>query len=139
MPDYAGDVSVAEAWELLKREPKAVLVDVRTRAEWQFVGVPSLEPLGKEVSFASWQNYPAMERNEDFVDAVKASGASPTAPILFICRSGARSRSAAIAMTEAGFDKCYNVAGGFEGNPDSERHRGTVSGWKAAGLPWKQE
>ena len=139
MPDYAGDISVTEAWEMLQREPDAVLVDVRTRPEWQFVGVPSLEPLGREVAFVSWQNYPAMERNERFEDAVKGVASSASAPVLFICRSGARSRSAAMAMTEAGYEKCFNVAGGFEGGPDSARHRGTVSGWKAAGLPWIQE
>ena len=139
MADYAGDLSVNDAWELLQREPKAVLVDVRTRPEWQFVGVPDLERLGKNTAFVSWQNYPGMERNGEFVAAVKAAGAAPDAPVLFICRSGGRSRAAAIALTAAGFSRCYNVAGGFEGNPDATRHRGTVDGWKAAGLPWVQE
>ena len=139
MPDYAGDLSAKEAWELLAREPEAVLIDVRTRPEWQFVGVPDLSDLGRQAVLISWQNYPGMERNESFVDAVKAQGVTPNTPILFLCRSGGRSRSAAIAATAAGFGRCYNVAGGFEGNHDSERHRGTIGGWKVAGLPWAQE
>jgi rhodanese-related sulfurtransferase len=61
------------------------------------------------------------------------------APILFICRSGGRSRAAAAALTAAGYRRCYNVAEGFEGNPDPERHRGKTGGWKAAGLPWVQD
>lgn len=139
MADYAGDLSVNEAWEMLGQEAGAVLVDVRTRPEWQFVGVPDLGRVGKKTVFVSWQNYPGMDRNSQFVDAVKSAGVSPDAPILFICRSGGRSRAAAIAMTGAGFGRCYNVAGGFEGNPDAGRHRGKTDGWKAAGLPWVQE
>jgi rhodanese-related sulfurtransferase len=59
--------------------------------------------------------------------------------MLFLCRSGARSRAAAMALTAAGYTSCYNIAEGFEGNPDAERHRGTTGGWKAAGLPWAQD
>jgi rhodanese-related sulfurtransferase len=70
--------------------------------------------------------------------ALSATGASPDTPILFLCRSGARSRAAAMAMTGAGFLKSFNVAGGFEGDLDGERHRGNANGWKAQGLPWKQ-
>lgn len=139
MADYAGDVSVNDAWEMLANEPGAALVDVRTRPEWQFVGVPDLGSVGKRPAFISWQAWPGMEPNEDFVEQVKAAGHSPELPILFLCRSGARSRAAAMAMTAAGFRRCYNVAGGFEGAPDAARHRGTVGGWKAAGLPWVQE
>lgn len=139
MAGYAGDLSAREAWELLEREKDAILVDVRTRPEWQFVGVPDLERLGKQVAFVSWQNYPGMERNAEFVAQVQAVGARQDAPVLFICRSGGRSRAAAIAVTAAGLSRCYNVAGGFEGSPDAARHRGTVDGWKASGLPWAQE
>jgi len=58
--------------------------------------------------------------------------------LLFLCRSGVRSRAAAIAMTAAGYSRAYNIAQGFEGDPDAERHRGNKNGWKASGLPWKQ-
>lgn len=136
-PNYAGDLSAAEAWELLKSDPKARLIDVRTTAEWNFVGLPDLSPLGQEAALIEWQMFPTMQPNPQFVAAASA-GADKDAPVLFLCRSGARSRSAAIALTAAGFGRAYNIAGGFEGDLDDERHRGHRNGWKAAGLPWKQ-
>ncbi|MBV9043742.1 MAG: rhodanese-like domain-containing protein [Alphaproteobacteria bacterium] len=136
---YAGDLSVEDAWELLKSDPRARLVDVRTSAEWNFVGLPDLSSLGKEVTLVEWQVFPTMQVNPAFAtDAAQASGGAKDAPVLFICRSGARSRSAAVALTREGFTRAYNVAGGFEGDLDGERHRGHSNGWKAAGLPWKQ-
>lgn len=139
MPDYAGDLSARDAWEMLGREGEAVLVDVRTRPEWQFVGVPDLDRLGKRPLFISWQIYPGMERNDGFAAQVKGAGVGPDTPLLFLCRSGGRSRAAAAMMAAAGFRRCYNVADGFEGGLDAARHRGTQQGWKAAGLPWIQE
>lgn len=139
MADYAGDVSPREAWAELQANPDAVLVDVRTRPEWGFVGVPDLSALGKEVALISWQVYPDMARNANFVAEVAALGLKPEAPVFFLCRSGARSRSAAIAMTANGFSACYNVAFGFEGDPDDARHRGRLNGWKASDLPWVQQ
>jgi rhodanese-related sulfurtransferase len=79
-----------------------------------------------------------MKVNADFVSTIEAQGLARDTEILCICRSGARSASAAAALTRAGFTNCWNVAEGFEGNRDSEGHRGTVGGWKAAGLPWAQ-
>jgi rhodanese-related sulfurtransferase len=140
-PDnYAGDVSAEEAWRVLSENPGAVLVDVRTRAEWNFVGLADLGPLGKEALLAEWQSFPTMGVNPAFVDEVGAAlkGASRDVPVLFLCRSGARSRAAAVAMTKAGFSQAYNVAGGFEGDLDETRHRGRRNGWKASGLPWIQ-
>ena len=141
-PDYAGDIDVVAAWSLLKDEPTAQLVDVRTTAEWSFVGVPDLSGLGRSLHLVEWQNFPSMAPNPAFVqdaaDAVLGAGAAKNSPVLFICRSGARSRAAAIAMTQAGFSRVYNVAGGFEGDLDPDRHRGRKNGWKAASLPWKQ-
>ncbi len=137
-PDYAGDLSAAEAWALLKSDAKARLVDVRTTAEWNFVGLPDLSDLGREVQLVEWQVFPAMQVNPDFVAATEQGGTDKAAPVLFLCRSGARSRSAAIALTRAGYARAYNVAGGFEGDLDGMRHRGQRNGWKAAGLPWKQ-
>jgi len=140
--DYAGDIDAAAAWALLEREPKAQLVDVRTVAEWNFVGLPDLSPLGRKVHCVEWQQFPSMAPNPDFVGeastALQAAGADPQTPVLFLCRSGARSRAAAIALTEAGFGQAFNIAGGFEGDLDGARHRGAVNGWKAAGLPWRQ-
>src|SRR3546814_5459105 len=86
----------------------------------------------------SWQAYPTRGGNENFVAEVEAKGIGKDQPVLLLCRSGARSRAAALALTAAGFGPCYNVAEGFEGDRDSEMHRGSVGGWKAAGLPWAQ-
>jgi len=139
---YAGDVSSEAAWELLSTVPEATLVDVRTAAEWAFVGVPDLGALGKEPILAEWQSYPTMAVDPAFAAGLAATlaagGVGPDAPVLFLCRSGARSRAAAIALTAAGFKTCLNVAGGFEGPPDGDGHRGRVDGWKARGLPWRQ-
>ena len=137
--NYAGDVSPREAWNILSSDEKAVLIDVRTAPEWSFVGVPDLGSLGKQVVRQSWQTYPRMEVDADFAARLAATVADHDAPLLFLCRSGARSRSAAMAMTQAGYRRCYNIATGFEGNHDQERHRGRAAGWKADGLPWVQD
>jgi len=135
---YAGDLSPKEAWDLLAKEPAASLIDVRTDAEWAYVGGPDIAPLGKTAHRVSWQVFPAMAINPAFADQVAKVAPDKTQPILFLCRSGARSRDAAIALTRLGYRRCYNVAEGFEGPMDSGRHRGAVSGWKVSGLPWKQ-
>ncbi len=137
-PSYAGDVSPAEAWRILQEDQRAKLVDVRSLAEWQFVGLPDLSSLGKETLCISWQVYPTMQVNQNFVGEVSARDAAPEDPLFFLCRSGQRSRAAAMTMTAAGYQRCYNVAGGFEGDPDGERHRGKTNGWKVEGLPWVQ-
>jgi rhodanese-related sulfurtransferase len=131
---YKGDIPPAEAHERLVRNPQAVLIDVRTEPEWAFVGVPAVDRLIR----LSWQAYPQMQVNADFVKQVEDSGIAKDAEILCICRSGARSANAAAALTKAGFTNCWNVAQGFEGDRDGQGHRGTIGGWKAAGLPWIQ-
>lgn len=140
--DYAGDVSPDEAMELLKSVSTSVLVDVRTRAEWQFVGIPDLASVDKSPILIEWQSYPTMARNEDFVAVLTAeldAAKIPVdAPVLFLCRSGARSKSAAVAMTAAGRTKCLNIGGGFEGSQNESSQRGSLEGWKASGLPWAQ-
>lgn len=135
---YAGDISPSRAWEILEGDAGAVLVDVRTPAEWTYVGIPDLRSLGKQPVMVPWALYPSNQINPAFAAEIAAAGIDADAPVLFICRSGVRSRAAAIAMTAHGFGTCYNVAHGFEGDPDDQRHRGTVSGWKVEGLPWLQ-
>lgn len=141
---YAGDLSPMEAWELLSKDQRAVLVDVRSQPEWSFVGQPDLSALNKKPLSISWQHWsatprPAMVANADFVAEVEAAASDKDAPLIFLCRSGVRSKSAAIAVTARGYRRCYNLAGGFEGPHDSAKHRGAVAGWKASGLPWIQE
>jgi rhodanese-related sulfurtransferase len=141
---YAGDITPEEAWKVLNDDPRAVLVDCRTDAEWRFVGVPDLTDLGREVVYVEW-NRTDGSRNEDFVDDLVAAGVEPGVgphasrgrPVVFLCRSGNRSIGAAKAATEAGIAPSYNVLDGFEGDLDEDKHRG-ATGWKAVGLPWKQ-
>ena len=139
---YAGNLSVADAYAILTADEKSVLVDVRTQPKWTYVGVPDLGRLGKTPIFQEWQIYPSMQVAADFtprlVAALKARGADVSTPVLFICRSGVRSRSAAIALTEAGWSRCYNIAEGFEGELDGTRRRGALGGWRVRGLPWTQ-
>jgi rhodanese-related sulfurtransferase len=120
---------------MLRDMPDAVLVDVRTRAEWHFVGVPVLDELGKEARFAEWISYPGGEPNPDFLDQV-TGGLEPGQPILLLCRSGARSLGAAKALTEAGYGPAYNISAGFEGALDDTGRRS--SGWRHADLAWRQ-
>jgi len=137
--DYAGDLAASEAYSLLAREPSAQLVDVRTIPEWNFVGVPDLSAVGRKVQCIEWQMFPSMQVNPDFVMQARRSLGDPgDAPVLLLCRSGARSRAAAKALTAAGYGRAFNIADGFEGDLDGDGHRGRINGWKAAGLPWKQ-
>jgi rhodanese-related sulfurtransferase len=138
---YAGDLSPQETWDFLAREKAAQLVDVRTEAEWNFVGVPDLSGQGRQAILTEWQRYPAAP-NANFMQeveqALKRTNYQKGAPLFFLCRSGARSRAAAVAMTAAGYGPCFNIKDGFEGALDTERHRGKAAGWKAEGLPWIQ-
>jgi rhodanese-related sulfurtransferase len=136
--DYAGDVDVTEAWRRLSEDPEAVLIDVRTTAEWNFVGLPDLSPLEKQVLQSEWKSFPSMALNPDFLAKVEQADIDKNAAVLLLCRSGQRSRDAAIRLTAAGYKNCYNVAGGFEGDKNAAGHRGTVGGWQFAGLPWIQ-
>jgi rhodanese-related sulfurtransferase len=136
------DVDVSTAWEGLSSKPGSQLVDVRTRAEWTYVGLPDLSPVGKRAVLVEWQTFPDQSVDPRFVERLagelKALGVKLDDELFFICRSGSRSMAAAKAMASAGYRACHNVAGGFEGPLDDERHRGTVGGWKATGLPWLQ-
>ena len=135
---YAGEIAPKEAWAVLARDPKAVLVDVRTQAEWAFVGFPDLSSFAKQPLFVAWQNFPDMQVNAGFAAELEKSGIDRDTPLLFLCRSGQRSQAAAIAMTALGYTRCYNVSTGFEGDADAAGHRGTVGGWKVDALPWVQ-
>jgi rhodanese-related sulfurtransferase len=136
------DVNVEEVWERLKQDSASVLIDVRTQAEWAYVGVPDLTSLGKQPYLIEWQHFPEGSVNPSFASQLgselAALGAGQDTDLYFICRSGHRSLHSAEAMAAAGYRACHNVAGGFEGPLDNETHRGSVAGWKAAGLPWVQ-
>ena len=138
------DLDVVSVWHHLERDVAAQLIDVRTRAEWTFVGVPDLGKLNKEPLLIEWQSFPDNRPHADFAakldGELKARGVPRDAHLFFICRSGARSLSAAQALAALGYSRCHNVKDGFEGphsSPD-RRQRGALAGWKAASLPWVQ-
>ncbi|USG61356.1 rhodanese-like domain-containing protein [Sneathiella marina] len=138
-PDgYAGDITVQEAWQMLENNPNALLIDVRTNAEWAYVGLPDLSSLGKRVEPISWVLFPDMSPNVNFVNELEACQSDKDAPMIFLCRSGVRSIAAAKSATMAGYHNSYNILEGFEGNTDADGHRGTTGGWKAANLRWVQ-
>ena len=139
---YKADVTPSEVWARLGNDADSVLIDVRSRAEWAFVGTPDLASIGKQTVLAAWQDFPAMQVDPDFAGSLDAmlagAGVKRDADLFFLCRSGGRSAAAAAAMTAAGYGNCLNIAGGFEGGHDDNGQRGKTAGWKAADLPWRQ-
>jgi rhodanese-related sulfurtransferase len=128
---YEGELLPAEAYELLQIAPGAKLIDVRTHAEWDYVGrIPGAVEI-------EWEFYPDGKPNPYFVQQLSQQ-VDPESLVMFICRSGNRSHHAAIAAIAAGYTQAYNVLDGFEGRKDGDSHRNTVGGWRAAGLPWYQ-
>jgi rhodanese-related sulfurtransferase len=135
-------VDVEATRQRLASHPGSQLIDVRTRAEWAYVGMPDLGPIGKHAVLVEWQTFPDQAVDPRFAERLagelRALGVQFDDDLFFICRSGNLSLAAAKAMAAAGYRACHNVAGGFEGPLDDERHRGSVGGWKAVGLPWLQ-
>jgi len=127
---YAGALTPKEASEVWGLAPGAKLVDVRTRAEWDWVGrIPGAEQI-------EWMSYPSNQPNTNFLAQLKHQ-VDPEALVMFICRSGVRSHNAASLASQAGYAESYNVLEGFEGDKDAAGHRGNTGGWKHAGLPWQ--
>ena len=126
---YAGALLPAEAHQLMQQGAK--LVDVRTRPELAYVGrIPG-------AAAVEWQTWPGGRPNPEFL-AELAAAVPKDQPVMFLCRSGARSNAAAEAATRAGWKEAYNILEGFEGDKDSDQHRNSVGGWRKAGLPWIQ-
>jgi rhodanese-related sulfurtransferase len=131
---YAGAVTPGEAFELLQLDSRARLVDVRTRAELDWVGRPLVGD-GQYVHI-EWTRYPGGVPNAEFLDQLKQAVPSTDTPVLFLCRSAARSKLAAVAAAQAGYQGAYDLLEGFEGDKDGNGHRKTVTGWCFRGLPW---
>ena len=135
-------VSVTDVWTRLGSDRASVLIDVRAAAEWAFVGVPDLSEIGKSPVFVEWQSFPSGAVNPAFGEHLTAALAErqtgPEDELFFLCRSGARSHSAAQLMATRGYRRCRNVTEGFEGPLDAQRRRNRTSGWRHAGLPWVQ-
>ena len=134
------EVNPDAAWAMLQADPGAILLDVRSRMEHEYVGRP---PMAIHVA---WQEPPEWKLDADFVQKVRArlrelrgtDAGMESIPVLAICRSGARSMAAGRALEAAGFVKVFNIAEGFEGQRDQDGHRSTVNGWRFRGLPWVQ-
>jgi rhodanese-related sulfurtransferase len=130
---YAGAVTPQEAYELIRNDAGIKLVDVRTNAERDWVGrvaIPDMQHLAVQ-----WSLYPGGTPNPAFVEQL-AAAAGKDDVLLFLCRSGVRSRHAAKLATEHGYATCFDILEGFEGDKDAQGHRKTLGGWCKAGLPW---
>lgn len=126
---YAGDIAPETAWAWV-RAGRAVLVDVRSDAEREWVGqVPGAVGL-------AWKQWPGMLPNAHFDEGILAAAPDGQALVL-LCRSGVRSIAAAKRATELGLT-AYNILEGFEGDPDENGQRGRRGGWRMRGLPWRQ-
>ncbi|MBK1641755.1 sulfurtransferase [Chromatium okenii] len=125
------------AWALLKTNPQAILVDIRSAMEFLFVGHP------QGAVHVAWIDEPDWDINPNFVTEIRQlllGGAATNAevPVILICRSGKRSLDAGAALRRAGLTAVYHVDEGFEGERDEYHHRSTVGGWRFHGLPWEQ-
>jgi len=138
------DVNPTDTWTGLAEKPDSILVDVRTNAEWSFVGIPDLSSVDKQTILIEWSQFPTMTKNKDFASNLmdKLNGSAPS-DVYFLCRSGVRSLAAAALMVDIfaaqGWSvNCINVTEGFEGDLDADGHRGNLNGWRASGLAWRQ-
>ncbi len=129
---YRGALTPSEAFALSQSVEGARIVDVRTRAELDWVGrVPGAVPI-------EWNSYPGGARNERFAEELKRAVERTDVPVMFLCRSGNRSHFAAAVAAQLGYSAAFNILEGFEGDKDPQGHRNTVGGWRVAGLPWAQ-
>ncbi len=129
--EYSGALLPSEAYEILQSAPGAKVVDVRTQAELDWVGI-----VPDAVSI-EWASYPGMKPNQNFIAQLEQQ-VDKESLVMFLCRSGARSHHAAIAATKAGFNDCYNILEGFEGDMNADGQRNVLNGWRAEELPWEQ-
>jgi len=130
------DIRPDEAFELQREDPNAVIVDVRTTMEHQYVGHPA------GALHVPWMEAPEWRVLPDFAERIRQAlrhhAPVEDVTVMTICRSGKRSRAAAEALAKHGFKRLYNVAEGFEGDLDAHKRRGRINGWRQRGLPWEQ-
>jgi rhodanese-related sulfurtransferase len=130
---YAGALTPQEAYALLQSDPSAKLVDVRTNAERDWVGRVAIAE--SQHASIEWNVYPGGTPNPEFLNRLVQVADKDTV-LLFLCRSGVRSRHAAKLASEHGYEHCFDILEGFEGDKDANGHRKTVGGWCKLGLPW---
>ena len=128
------EVNPKQAWKILQDDPDAVLLDVRSKVEFDYVG----HPVG--AVHVPIQEAPGWHTDPEFAQKVieQLGEASKDATVLTLCRSGKRSMLAAQLLEQQGYRDTVNIAEGFEGDPDENRHRGNLNGWRFHGLPWEQ-
>lgn len=138
-------INALEAFELLKKDKNSILIDVRTNEEFNFVGVVNAQDFNDRMILLPWQIYPSMEENPDFSSQLEDSlnkffgENDKDSKIIFLCRTGGRSYQAANHAINLGYENCYNLVSGFEGDFNDEQQRGKMNGWKAKHLPWRQK
>jgi rhodanese-related sulfurtransferase len=135
---YSGDVLSPECWQVLSQEANSYLIDVRTNIEWQTIGIANLQSIDKETKLISIKLLPNMSYNNDFIPELLKIAPDKAAKLFFICKSGGRSKEAALLASQYGYKHCYNVLYGFEGELSQDAFGNTVGGWKALNLPWRQ-
>ena len=132
------NITSIECFNKLSEISNSYLIDIRTKPEWEFIGVPDLSSLNKKTIFISWLVYPEMRINSYFEKQINESNIEKNDKLFFICRSGRRSFQAAKFLSHSGYNYCYNVSDGFEGKKNSLNQRSTINGWKFNNLPWNQ-
>ena len=132
------NITSIECFNKLSEISNSYLIDIRTKPEWEFIGVPDLSSLNKKTIFISWHMYPEMKINSLFENQITESNIKKNDNLFLICRSGNRSSDAAEFLTSRGFSNCFNVEDGFEGEIGPHHQRSTINGWKYCKLPWKQ-
>lgn len=137
-------ITASDAFALLSSDKNTALIDVRTDAEFTFVGTVDLREIDGNLILLPWKNFPAMDLNPNFTANLektlleKFGEKRHEAKLIFMCLSGGRSQQAAMHIAQLGYEKCFNLVGGFEGAADHAGHRGKISGWKSSNLPWRQ-
>jgi len=139
MQSYSGDLIPLKVYEVLRSDTAAVLVDVRTSAEWHYVGVPDLASLGRSPVNIEFRQLPEMNKNSKFLEMLNSKVQDKLIKVYFLCRTGGRSQEAAIMAYQDGYKFAFNITDGFEGELDGSGHRGKINGWKASRLPWRQD
>ena len=132
------NITSIECFNKLSEISNSYLIDIRTKPEWKFIGIPDLSSLNKNTIFSSWHIYPEMKINLFFENKLFESNVKKNDKLFLICRSGTRSYHAAEFLVERGYNHCFNIADGFEGKKNTLNQRSAINGWKYYNLPWKQ-
>jgi len=132
------NITSVECFNQLSEISNSYLIDVRTKPEWEFIGIPNLSSINKKTILISWHVYPLLKINSFFENKIIELNIKKNDKLFFICRSGGRSFHAAKFLFHSGFNYCYNVSDGFEGDKNILNQRSTINGWKFNNLPWEQ-